>query len=53
MGNLVHNERTKLLAGALSTLGTTTAASALILAPIALLALGSGAAHWWTHTTRS
>ena len=24
----------------------------LILAPIALLALGGGAAYWWTHTTR-
>lgn len=35
MSNVVHNERTKLLAAALNTLGTTTIASALILPGIA------------------
>ena len=42
MSNPVHNERTKLLATALNTLGTTTIASALILPGIA-------AAYGFTH----
>ncbi len=48
MGNLVHNERTKLLAGALNTLGTTTIASALILPGIAAAyGLTHPPGRWW------
>ena len=48
VSNLVHNERTKLLATALSTLGTTTIASALILPGIAAAyRLTHPPGRWW------
>ena len=48
MSNLIHNERTKLLANALNTLGTTTIASALILPGIAAAyGLTHPPGRWW------